>query len=108
MTNDDNSRTAARAAKTGAQDGDNGRAERDAAAKAALDNMARLKALRLAREAAQPQSAASAKTKRGTSGAKVSGARTSSAKTSGSHKADDRARPLSEWLAEQQSGGRRT
>jgi hypothetical protein len=106
MTNDDNSRTAARAGKaSGAQDGDNGRAERDAAAKAALDNMARLKALRLAREAAEPQRAAPSKTKRtATSGAKVSGA-----KTSGSRKtADDRARPLSEWLAEQQSGGRRT
>ncbi|MBI5131420.1 MAG: hypothetical protein HZA66_18435 [Rhodopseudomonas palustris] len=100
MTNDDNSRTAARA---GAQETDNARAEREAAAKAALDNMARLRALRLAREAAEPQRTTATKSKR----TKTAGAKTAGAKSS-TRKADDRSRPLSEWLAEQQSGGRRT
>ncbi|MGP9814004.1 hypothetical protein ACTZWT_21035 [Rhodopseudomonas sp. NSM] len=98
MTNDDNSRTAARA---GAQETADALAEREAAAKAALDNMARLRALRLAREAAEPQRTAQTKAKR-TAGGKAAGARTSS------RKVDDKPRPLSEWLAEQQSGGRRT
>ena len=38
-----------------------GKNERDAASKAVLDNMARLKALRLAREAAEPPRAVTAK-----------------------------------------------
>jgi hypothetical protein len=67
--------------------------DRDAATKAALDNMARLKALRLAREATAPPqpTAAPAKTR-----AKVN------------KKAGEKAPALAAWLASQQSGGRRT
>jgi hypothetical protein len=66
-------------------------ADRDPAAKAALDNMARLKALRLAREAAAPQPTAAPKKTR----AKV-------------NKPGEKSPALAEWLASQQSGGRRT
>ena len=69
-----------------------GKSEQDVAAKAVLDNMARLKALRLAREAAEPPSAPTAKK-----------ARAKSPKKSG-----EKAPALSDWLAGQQSGGRRT
>jgi hypothetical protein len=69
-------------------------AERDAAAKAVRDNMARLKALRLAREAAEPQRAPAAKAaKKGRATTKRS---------------DAKPVALSEWLASQQNGGRRT
>ena len=53
--------------------------------------MAKLKALRLAREAAEPPRVAAAKKVR------------AKAKT-----ADEKAPALSDWLASQQSGGRRT
>jgi hypothetical protein len=66
--------------------------DRDASTKAVLDNMARLKALRLAREAAAPPQAVVAPKK----------ARTRT-KTPG-----EKAPALAEWLAGQQSGGRRT
>jgi hypothetical protein len=66
-------------------------ADRDPAAKAALDNMARLKALRLAREANTPQPAKAAP----------------KARAKGK-KADEKPKALSDWLASQQSGGRRT
>jgi len=69
-----------------------GKSEQDVAAKAVLDNMARLKALRLAREAAAPPPAPAAKK-----------ARAKSAK-----KSAEKAPALSDWLAGQQSGGRRT
>jgi hypothetical protein len=69
-----------------------GQTDRDVAAKAVLDNMARLKALRLAREAAEPPSPAVAKK-----------ARSKPPKKSG-----EKAPALSDWLAGQQSGGRRT
>ncbi len=65
--------------------------ERDVAAKAVLDNMARLKALRLAREAAEPPRPATVKNPR------------SKAKKSG-----EKGPALAAWLAGQQSGGRRT
>jgi hypothetical protein len=66
--------------------------ERDRAAKAVIDNMARLKALRLAREAAEPaRPVATAKKTRAKSG----------------KKAEEKAPALSDWLAGQQSGGRR-
>jgi hypothetical protein len=68
------------------------KAERDAAAKAVVDNMARLKALRLAREAAEPPRAATAKRKSGATSGK---------------KSAEKAPALSAWLAGQQSGGRR-
>jgi hypothetical protein len=69
-----------------------GLTDRDVAAKAVLDNMARLKALRLAREATEPPSPAVVKKARGKS-PKKSGEKTPA---------------LSDWLAGQQSGGRRT
>jgi hypothetical protein len=64
----------------------------DVATKAVLDNMARLKALRLAREAAEPALPAAAVRKR----------------TAKSRKSAETAPALSEWLARQQDGGRRT
>ena len=64
----------------------------DVAAKAVLDNMARLKALRLAREAAEPPPPAAAVRK----------------KPAKAKKYDEKAPALSEWLAGQQNGGRRT
>ena len=56
MTKEDRDRAQARADKMAraAQDARSGKAERDAASRAVLDNMAKLKALRLAREAAEP------------------------------------------------------
>ena len=66
--------------------------DRDVATKAVLDNMARLKALRLAREAAAPPQPIAAPKK---ARAKVS-------------KAGEKAPALGDWLAGQQSGGRRT
>jgi hypothetical protein len=70
--------------------------ERDRAAKAVLDNMARLKALRLAKEAAEPQRPAAVKKARSRVGSKPGA------------KSAEKAPALSEWLASQQSGGRRT
>jgi hypothetical protein len=73
------------AAKTGMLD-------RDVATKAVLDNMARLKALRLAREAAAPpQPVAAPKKARATP-----------------KKSGEKGPALAEWLAGQQNGGRRT
>jgi hypothetical protein len=60
--------------------------------KAVTDNMAKLKALRLAREAAEPPRPAASPRK-------------ASAK---SKKSGEKAPALSDWLAGQQSGGRRT
>ena len=86
MTKEDRDRAQARMDKQtrAAQDARSGKADRDSANKAVLDNMAKLKALRLAREAAEPPRVAAAK------------------------KADEPAPALSDWLASQQSGGRRT
>ena len=70
---------------------DPGKIDRDAAAKAVLDNMAKLKALRLAREAADPpRPAATAK------------------KSRSPKKSAEKTPALSDWLASQQNGGRRT
>ena len=66
--------------------------DRDASTKAVLDNMARLKALRLAREAAAPPQPIAAPKK---ARAKVS-------------KAGEKSPALADWLASQQNGGRRT
>jgi hypothetical protein len=68
--------------------------ERDFGAKAVLDNMARLKALRLAREAAEPPRPAATKKTR-------ANPKDSPKKTA------EKAPALSEWLASQQGGGRR-
>jgi len=65
--------------------------DRDASTKAVLDNMARLKALRLAREAAAPPPVAAPKKAR----AKAK-------------KAGEKVPALGDWLVGQQSGGRRT
>jgi hypothetical protein len=94
MTKDERDRAEARfnkAAKA-ADDARTGKKDRDASAKAVLDNMARLKALRLAKEAAEPAQPVAVKKPRGKS-AKQSGAK---------------APALSDWLSSQQSGGRRT
>jgi len=78
-------------------DGDHSnKRERDAAAKAVLDNMARLKALRLAREAAEPTRPTAAS--RATS-------RKAPAK---SKKSAEKTPALADWLAGRQSGGHRT
>ncbi len=66
--------------------------DRDVATKAVLDNMARLKALRLAREAAAPPQPVAAPKK----------ARANPKKSA------EKAPALADWLAGQQSGGRRT
>ena len=90
MTKEDRSRADARFGKP--NQGKPGKTDYDIANKAMLDNMAKLKALRLAREAAEPPRPAAVKKARG-----------KSAKTS-----DKKAPALSDWLAGQQSGGRRT
>ena len=96
MTKEDRDRAQARVDKAtrAAQDARSGKADRDAASKAVLDNMAKLKALRLAREAAEPQRAPGAKaTKKASAGTKRS---------------NEKPVALSDWLASQQNGGRRT
>ena len=85
-----------------ADDNKSTKAERDAAEKAVLDNMARLKALRLAREAAMPQAAPKKKT------ASKSSSRTSSSSKGTSSKPAEKSPALSAWLAEQRKGGFRT
>jgi hypothetical protein len=91
MTTEDRNRADARFNKMArsANDAKTGKTDRDAALKAVTDNMAKLKALRLAREAAAPPPPA----------------KKSRAK---SKKADEKTPALSDWLAGQQSGGRRT
>jgi hypothetical protein len=89
MSKQDRNRADARFNKTTVKAG---KSEQEIAAKAVLDNMARLKALRLAREAAEPPRPAVVKK-----------ARSKSPKN-----ADEKAPALSDWLAGQQSGGRRT
>jgi len=92
MTRDERARAEARfhkAAKA-AEDLKSGKSTRDAAARAVLDNMARLKALRLAKQAAEPVQAAVADKPRRKPEKKP------------------QARPLGDWLSSQQSGGRRT
>jgi len=87
MTKKDRSPTDARFSKP-----DPGKIERDAALKAVTDNMAKLKALRLAREAAEPPRPA----------ATVKGTRAKSKRPA------EKSPALAAWLASQQSGGRRT
>jgi hypothetical protein len=95
MSKEDRDRAEARSNKAAraALDATSGKAERDAAAKAVTDNMAKLKALRLAREAAEPaRSTAAVKKTHAKSGKKPG----------------EKAPALADWLANQQSGGRRT
>jgi hypothetical protein len=93
MTREDRNRADARFKKAAraANEARSGKTDRDAALKAVTDNMARLKALRLAREAAQPAPPA-ATTKKARTKPKPS---------------DEKAPDLADWLAGQQSGGRR-
>ena len=90
MTKEDRNRAEARFNK--ANQTRTGQSDRDAAAKAVLDNMAKLKALRLAREATEPPPAIPVKKPRGKSPKKFG----------------EKAPALSDWLAGQQNGGRRT
>jgi len=93
MTTEDRNRAEARFNKTAraANDAKTGKTDRDAALKAVTDNMAKLKALRLAREAAEPPRLAAAPKK----------ARAKSKKSG------EKGPALADWLAGQQSGGRR-
>jgi hypothetical protein len=90
MSKEDRSRADARFGR--ANQGKLGKTDYDIAAKAVLDNMAKLKALRLARKAAEPPRPTTVKKARGKS----------------AKKSDKKAPVLSDWLAGQQSGGRRT
>ena len=94
MTQEDRNRADARFNKAAraAHDAQSGKTERDAALKAVTDNMAKLKALRLAREAAEPPRPAPAPKK----------ARAKS------NTSEEKGPALADWLANQQSGGRRT
>ena len=94
MTREDRDRAAARSNKItrAAQDARSGKTDRDAASKAVLDNMARLKALRLAREATEPPPAPVAPKK----------ARAKPGKS------QEKAPTLTAWLETQHSSGRRT
>jgi hypothetical protein len=94
MTNDYRNRADARFNKAAraANEAKTVKSDRDVAAKAVLDNMAKLKALRLAREAAAPQPAPVA-------------ARKARAKPV---KSGEKATTLSAWLESQQNSGRRT
>ncbi|HMI16116.1 MAG TPA: hypothetical protein VK526_07135 [Bradyrhizobium sp.] len=96
MSQEDRNRADARFNKAAraAADAKTGKTDRDVAAKAVLDNMAKLKALRLAREAAEPQRAPAAKA------AKKAPA--------GTKRSNEKPVALSDWLASQQNGGRRT
>jgi hypothetical protein len=93
MTKEDRDRAQARLDKAtrAAQDARSGKADRDAASKAVLDNMAKLKALRLAREAAAPPPPVTLKKARPKP-----------------KKPGEKSPALGDWLASQQSGGRRT
>jgi hypothetical protein len=94
MTKEDRDRAEARFNKAAraAKEAKTGKTDRDAALKAVTDNMAKLKALRLAREAAEPVRAAPVKKTR----------------VKSTKKSDEKAPALSDWLSGQQSGGRRT
>ena len=93
MTSEDRNRADARFNKAAraANEAKTVKSDRDVATKAVLDNMAKLKALRLAREAAAPPAPVVLKKAR--------------AKPK---KSDEKAPALTDWLASQQSGGRRT
>ena len=93
MTKEDRDRADARFNKAAraANEAKVGKTDRDVSAKAVLDNMARLKALRLAREATAPPAAV-----------KKTRARSSAEKTV------EKAPALADWLAGRQSGGHRT
>jgi hypothetical protein len=98
MTQNDSGRGETRAsAESPAFEGKATKTDRDAEQRAVLDNMARLKALRLAREAVEPPRPAAKKTTRAKPGQK----------SKSTSKKDDKPKALSDWLASQQNGGRR-
>jgi hypothetical protein len=98
MTQNDSPRGEPRAAtESPVFEGKATKTDRDAETRAVLDNMARLKALRLAREAAEPPSTPAKKVTRAKPGQKSKSAA----------KKDDKPKALSDWLASQQTGGRR-
>ena len=101
MTDDSSARDQLRAA-TDSPDfpGKSTKEQRDAEAQAVRDNMARLRALRLAREAVEPQRATVKKVTRTTKPG-------SGSKTKSVGKPEKKAQSFSDWLASQQSGGRR-
>ena len=96
MTKEDRNHAEARMGKIAraAHDATTGKTDRDASTNAVLTNMARLKALRLAREAAAPPPAAVAKKK-------------AQAKPAKSDKSADKA-TLAQWLESQKTAGWRT
>jgi hypothetical protein len=95
MANEDSNRADARFNTT--NEAETGKTDRDLAAKAVLDNMARLKALRLAREAAEPPRPAAVKK-----------ARANAKKPGTAKKSDEKGPALADWLASRQNGGHRT
>ena len=92
MTKGERERAEARfnKAANAAENQRSGKSARDAATRAVLDNMARLKALRLAKQAAEPVQAAVVQKPRNKPAKKP------------------QATALGDWLSGQQSGGRRT
>jgi len=94
MSNDDNAPADADSSQNASDEAKRDfKAERDAATKAVIDNMARLRALRLAKEAAEPARPTAAAKKSRAKPAKKSAAKSPA---------------LSDWLAGQQNGGHRT
>jgi hypothetical protein len=93
MTSEDRNRADARFNKAAraANEAKTVKSDRDVATKAVLDNMAKLKALRLAREAATP----------------VPSTATSKKTRAKPTKPSEKTAALSDWLAGQRSGGRR-
>ncbi len=96
MSKEDRDRADARFNKAAraANDANVVKSDRDVTTKAVLDNMARLKALRLAREATAPPAA-------------VKKPRAKSS-TSSAKKTEEKGQVLADWLAGRQSGGHRT
>src|SRR3979411_2385503 len=108
MTKEDRDRAQARMDKQtrAAQDARSGKADRDSANKAVLDNMAKLKALRLGRDrAGPPRRGAGARAGPAAEPPRVVAAKKAAPKKK---KADEPAPALSDGLASQQSGVRRT
>jgi hypothetical protein len=95
MADDDSNRADARFNAT--NEAETGKTYSDLGNKAVLDNMARLKALRLAREAAQPPRSATVKK-----------ARAKANKSGAAKKSDEKGPALGDWLASRQNGGFRT
>jgi hypothetical protein len=91
MSKDDRDRNSK--SERAAHDAKSGKSERDAASKAMIDNMAKLKEMRLAREALQPPAVVKRKAAASAKPGKKTVAKTPA---------------LADWLAGQQSGGRRT